>query len=119
MFGGAVSIMGETNYKEGAIVLIVIVILAGLALAVLSASAKTTVQAEIKEEGLVEFKLYEDGVTYLVKSDGGFLYDVQGVNILVGDDIIDCVPDGYHKNQYMTPLCLEIILRHELDRRGL
>ena len=55
--------MGKTNYKEGAIVLIVIVMLAGIAFAVLSASAKTTAQTEIEQIGLEEFKLFDDGVT--------------------------------------------------------
>ena len=110
--------MGKTNYKEGAIVLIVIVTLAGIAFAVLSASAKTTAQTEIEQIGLEEFKLFDDGVTYMVKSEG-FLYKVTGVYLVVDDELYDCVPNGYHTNQFMNPLCFEIILRNELDRRGL
>ncbi len=86
----------------------------------IEADARPTIQTQIEQEGLKELQLFDDGVTYMVKNDGGgIIYIVQDVYVVIDDNLIDCVPDGWHKNQYMTPLCLEIILRHELDRRGL
>ena len=57
------------------------------------------------------FKLYEDGVTWKITEEHGFLYDAPNISIIKHGLEFDCLPDGYHANQYLNPICVEIIMR--------
>ena len=90
--------------------IIVFTILISVALSVaLSHAGKANVYDLADNDGT--FKLFEDGVTYKVHEGHGFLYDAPDVSIIHEGNEYDCLPDGYHSNQYLSPFCVEIILR--------
>lgn len=72
-------------------------------------AGKNTIQNLVGEDGT--YKIFEDGVTYKVKSEGNWLYEADDINIIYDGVEYDCVPDGYHSNQFLSPLCVEIIMR--------
>jgi len=57
------------------------------------------------------FKVFDDGVTYIVEKKNAWLYEVDGISIFHDGVEYDCTPNGYHNNQYLNPVCIEIILR--------
>lgn len=57
------------------------------------------------------FKVFDDGITYIIENKNGWLYQIEGFKILHEGEIYDCTPDGYHLNQFLSPVCVEIIMR--------
>ena len=80
---------------------ILIVIVVGVA------TAETTFRASDN----TKFKVFEDGVTYIAGDSGGMFEPHTYVNIIHEGVEYDCQPTGYHDNQYLNPVCVEIILR--------
>jgi hypothetical protein len=58
-----------------------------------------------------KFKVFEDGVTYTAGDSGGIFSPHTYINIVYNGTEYDCQPSGYHNNQYLNPVCVEIILR--------
>lgn len=58
------------------------------------------------------FKIFDDGVTW-VKTPHSSYFGTQlySNNILHEGKLYDCMPDDYHRNQYLDPTCIEIIVR--------
>lgn len=100
--------LGQTNYKEGAIVLLVIVILAGIAFFVLSVNAEESRTWKNFDDG-VEYFYFEYNADWTIK---------RGIGVIHNGETINCYEPVAHGGT-ITLECFEIILRHELDRRGL
>jgi hypothetical protein len=57
------------------------------------------------------FKVFPDGVTYVKYKGDIFGYTSSAIDIIYNGTTYDCQPIGYHENQYLNPVCVEIILR--------
>ncbi len=90
--------------------IVIFTLLISLAVSIVSAEAgKVRIYDVVEEDGT--FQIFEDGVTYKVIEGSGFLYDAPDVRIIHNGIEFDCLPDGYHSNQWISPFCIEIILR--------
>lgn len=61
-----------------------------------------------KEGNYKTFKVFDDGIMYKTYLKG---WGIEEVNILYNGTEYECQPDGYHYNQYLNPICVEIIMR--------
>ena len=58
------------------------------------------------------FKVFPNGVTYVTNNGAmGFWNTDNHIDILYNGTTYDCQPTAYHENQYLSPICVEIILR--------
>ena len=64
------------------------------------------------------WKNYDDGLTFYYQKHINFVQDKQ-LGIIIGDNKIPCDNAMFMHGGMIEPSCVEIILRHELDRRGL
>lgn len=65
--------------------------------------------------GYKTFKVFDDGVMY--KTSKSWM-GTETIEIIYDGVTIDCEPDGYHMNQYLNPICVEIIMRTSLEAQN-
>lgn len=65
------------------------------------------------------WKIFDDGVTYWYQDKGDAFTRNADMGILVDGKYIRCDNSMFMHGGILDPQCVEIILRHELDRRGL
>ena len=110
--------MGENNWREGGVVLLIIVVIGVLAFAYLSIANASEAEPYREYYNNDQWKNFNDGVEYFdyMYKDGWS--NAHGIGIILDGEKINCYRGIGHSGT-VTPDCFEIILRHELDRRGL
>lgn len=73
----------------------------------------------IAEKPLETWKIFDDGVTYWLEDNSSWGNRNIDIGVMLDGEQIKCDNFMFMHGGIISPECVEVILRHELDRRGL